>query len=90
MLMKGLTYTFKEDLELQIMMVQSIRSSLKTKGGAGVEYSYSQAKALLDLIAKQDNKNTIVPTTLFVKAHHQAAKLLFLLSQCEQNIPQVD
>ncbi len=72
------------------MMVQSIRSSLKTKGGAGVEYSYSQAKALLDLIAKKSHQNIIVPTTLFVKAHLQAAKLLFLLSQCEQSIPGIE
>ena len=39
MLKKGLASTFKNDIELQMIMVQSIRWSLK-KGGAGLEYAY--------------------------------------------------
>ena len=86
MLKKGLSSTYKNDIELLMIMVQSIRWSLK-KGGAGVEYAYQQAKALLDLVSTRNDQN-FVPTDVIVKAHKQASKLLFLLSQCEQTIPE--
>ena len=68
-------------------MVQSIRGSLK-KGGVGVEFAYQQTKALLDLLTLRNDKD-MIPTDMIVKAYKQASKLLFLLSQCEQSLPEV-
>ena len=40
------------------------------------------------MIAKESHE-IVVPTKLFIKANMQAAKLLFILAQCEQTIPDI-